>query len=198
MKKILAISLVVVMMAALAISAFAETDTKTDKLSQKIEVGQPAFAGQEYSQNITINNTVSVNEAEVYAVDIVWTNTTIEVETTHTKTWHPDSHTYSNTYETHWGNEDVVVVNVTNHSNVKVTAELTLPEAINDENKTINFAAEGNTAFDLESAAVLFADDADATPATNSFRIKPTGTIKASGEIVVTGATVTINKFVNP
>lgn len=180
MKKILAISLVVVMMAALAISAFAET--KTDTLSQTIEVGQPALTNQEYSQNITITNTVTYSEATVYAVDIVWTNTAIEVETTVTKTWNPATHSYTENPVTTWGADDKVTVTVTNHSNAAVKATLTAPVVTND----ITFTP------DKTEATIATAVDTarDAAPA-DTFTITPSGnttvaTINAQATVTIT------------
>lgn len=170
MKKILAISLVVVMMAALAISAFAvDTITKVD--TENVSTG-----------NITITNTVTINEAKVYSVDIVWTNTAIAVETTNTKTWVPATHSYTENVVTTWGDDDKVTVTVTNHSNAAVKATLAAP-AVTDG---VTFTPDKTEA----TIATAVGTARDAAPA-DTFTITPSGnttvaTINATATVTIT------------
>lgn len=170
MKKIFALVLVVVMMASLAVSAVA---------APIISVTDPA---NKSSQDITIKvEEGQVITSTVYSVDIVWTNTYLEVETKVTKTWDPTTHTYDESYDTDWAGK-TVNVEVTNHSNAAVVATLAVPA----EKGGISFTPD-KTVANLDTAV----DTAVAEAPKDTFTITPSGNV-APGTNVTATATVTI------
>lgn len=170
MKKIFALVLVVVMMASLAVSAVAVT------------IGEVTAPNNKSSQNITIEVIEGqVTTPTVYSVDIVWTNTHLEVESDVTKTWNPATHAYDESYATDWAGKKVNVT-VTNHSNAAVVATLAVPAA----QSGISFAADETVANLATAFGTAVAEAPKAT-----FTITPSGNV-APGTNVNATATVTI------
>lgn len=122
-KRVFAIPLAGIMLAALAVPALArEGDISEGEITktatpQEIQVrGQHASAGSE--------------EDIVYSVDVEWGSMTFDYVSNASKIWNPETHTYSDgTASSRWrpaAKEDGAVldsnaIKVTNHSNTEVT-----------------------------------------------------------------------------
>ena len=114
MKKIFAITLVLVMMLAMSVTVFAAT-YEIDAISDT------------HSHTIQIINTVTNDPTKVYAVNVEWTDNTFTA-TTAKGTWDPENHIYRE------GTTTVVtghaIVKVTNHSNVALNAIIGLESSV--------------------------------------------------------------------
>lgn len=114
MKKIFAIALVLVMMLAMSVTAFAY---------------EPMISatGQSTQTEIVVTNEVTENDAanKVYAVDVEW-NLDFSITTTvnNSATWDPENHVYSEGDIVSTLNQNSGTVKVTNHSNDKIKATL--------------------------------------------------------------------------
>ena len=125
MKKIFALALVVAMMLAMSVSVFA-FDINTN--------------GGNASEDIVVNNTVTYDPQEVYAVDIEWTTTNFALESASGK-WDAENHVYLDGETTFAAGQNTGEVTVTNHSNVDINATI----ALSSTDSNITFTADEAT-----------------------------------------------------
>ncbi|MBE6695211.1 MAG: hypothetical protein E7587_02045 [Ruminococcaceae bacterium] len=136
MKKIFAITLVLVMMLAMSVTVFAEGEITSITENNTKENNIVVTVTSEY-----------VDPDKTYYVVVDWTDTTIEIKNTVSgATWNPEDHIYEDGNTTS-SVEGQAAVTVTNHSNAAVKATVS----------ALNFNVTGLTV-DCEGPAVL--DDA--------------------------------------
>ena len=173
MKKIFAITLVLVMMLAMSVTAFAAT-YEIDAIADS------------HSHTIYISNTVTNDPTEVYAVNVNWTDNTFSA-TTAKGTWDPENHVYRE------GTTTVVnghaIVEVKNHSNVALNASIALESSVDE----VTFKADPNKK-PLASADVgeSYGDPSKAPSV--EFRIEVDSVSYTTEATISVTATITIEK----
>ncbi len=126
MKKIFALALVVAMMLAMSVSVFA-FDIEANNGSA--------------SKEITVNNTVTYDPQDVYAVNVEWTTTNFALESA-SGIWDPENHVYKDGEQTTFASgKNTGTVTVINHSNVAIDATI----ALSSTDSNITFTADEAT-----------------------------------------------------
>ena len=119
MKKIFAITLVLVMMLAMSVTVFAAGEI------QSVTEGSNT-AGE--SIVVTVTNEYA-DPDKTYYVDVEWTDTDIAItNTVEGATWNPETHTYEGGSTTSSVTDGQAAVKVTNHSNAAVNAAVSATE----------------------------------------------------------------------
>ena len=168
MKKLCALFLAVIMIAALTIPVFAEETVD-------------ANGG---TTSVTVNGVVQYtgsSETQTISVDLAWENMTFTyVEGVHFG-WDPENHEYAGAYEGYWEN-DRADSTLTNHSNTEVNATLSFESGVD----TVGGAfTEGSGTMDdgvLELASAVDTEVEEAPTATATFNIS--GSISASADVI--------------
>lgn len=106
MKKFFAITLVVVVMIAMAATAFAAEGSSTKKGGES----QDIIVNAKYNNGMT--------ESPVVSVNVEWGATEFTCNVSGTQTWLTDSHTYSTNKGTPSWSESGNTVTITNHTNI--------------------------------------------------------------------------------
>jgi len=111
MKKLTALFLAIMLVAAMSTTAFAATPITT--------------AGGSDSADVTGTYVAGSSGGTVYSVDVAWGSMAFTYTGASTGTWNPTTHTYDGTTDAAWScAEGANKVTVTNHSNTAVTAAL--------------------------------------------------------------------------
>ncbi len=157
MKKLATILLAIALIATMTVASFAAT--------------VPASEGKD----LAVDYTAMTAAGTVYSVDIAWTDNdfTFEYDAGEQGTWNPQTHAYDNVVAASW-TDDTVTVTVTNHSNAKVAATLTLSE------KADGFTFTGEGSDTLDAGVVGGYDTADKVV----FNIVISGTPTAAVDVV--------------
>ena len=178
MKKIFAITLVLVMMLAMSVTVFA---------AGEIQSTDEGFNTAGESIVVTVTSEYA-DPDKTYYVDVAWTDTAIAItNTVEGATWDPETHTYGGGTTTSEVTDGQAAVKVTNHSNAAVKATVS----------ALNFNVTGLTV-DCEGPAVL--DDAsevayNAPGSADSEEIAITVSKTANDAVIVEGTynfTVTV------
>ena len=168
MKKLCALFLAVMLIAALTIPVFAEETVDAN--------GGDA--------NINVNGVVQYtgsSETQTISVDVAWENMTFTyVEGVHFG-WDPENHEYAGAYEGYWEN-DRTDITVTNHSNTEVHATLSFESGVDTVSGA--FTEDSGTMDDgvLELASAVDTEVEEAPTATATFNIS--GSISASADVI--------------
>lgn len=182
MKKFFALTLAIVMMMAMATTAFAAETVDKDGGKSNIEVNA------KYNGSFTPEKKVSVK--------VEWGAMEFTYNVSGTQEWNPDSHTYTSKGGTPTWTASGNTVKVTNHSNVAVNAKFTYAET--DTNVHGTFAYDNNKTVGTNDAIALTAgvenqpDDADYVTATLNLSGALTGT--STENVKVGTITVEIKK----
>lgn len=151
-----------------AFSANAETDTLT--------------LGGSVSQDVTFTEgNVSILDATVYSVDIVWTDVYFKYDSA-SSVWNPNTHTYTTSGESNWIDNSASVT-VTNHSNTSVGVKVAFEQS-SPQNGSATVAVN-NPQFTLESAVNTSVANAPTKTATLTASGTPTSNA-AIGKVKVT------------
>lgn len=168
MKKLCALFLAVMLIAALTIPVFAEETVDANGGGANINVnGVVQYTGSSETQTIS--------------VDVAWENMTFTyVEGVHFG-WDPENHEYAGAYEGYWEN-DRADITFTNHSNTEVHTTLSFESGVD----TVSGAfTEGSGTMDdgvLELASAVDTEVEEAPTATATFNIS--GSISASADVI--------------
>lgn len=168
MKKFCTLFLAIIMIATLALPAFAEESVDANGGSANVNVnGVVQYTGS--------------SETQIISVDVAWEDMTFTyVEGVHFG-WNPENHEYAGAYEGYWEN-DRADITVTNHSNIEVNATLSFESGVD----TVSGAfTEGSGTMDdgvLELASAVDTEVEEAPTATATFNIS--GSISVSADIV--------------
>ena len=134
MKKILVLSLAIVMLFAMATTSFAATaDTTT-----------PA------TNNVTATYVAGGTSAKIYSVDVQFDAMSFTYTGASQGTWNPATHNYDDIDEATWGSATTANIVVTNHSNAAVAVTVSYAKA-QDYTGSVT-ATISNGTFDLDSA----------------------------------------------
>ena len=184
MKKFFAITLAIVMMMAMATTAFAAEGSSTKKDGE--------------SQDITVNAKYNngMTEQPVVSVNVAWGAMEFTYNVSGTQTWLPDSHTYSTNTGTPSWSASGNTVTITNHSNidVKVKTEYKPEETYKDITGTFSYTKTAGTDdfITLTRGQVNMKDSADNVVATLNLRGELASSVNASTKVGT--ITVTIKK----
>lgn len=166
MKKLCALFLAVMLIAALTIPVFAEETVDTNGGTTSVTVnGIVQYTGSSETQTIS--------------VDLKWSDMVFYYTEGHSYGWDPETHQYAITEEGSWGSEKGIIT-VTNHSNTDVTATLsfeahvpTVTGAFTETSGTKN-----DNVLELASAVEVAVEDA----ATASAEFGLSGSISESAD----------------
>ena len=178
MKKLTSVLLVLIMVLAMSVSAFAGSVIVKETLPNddtEIPVGITFVDGKK--------------DTTIYNVEITWEQLTFTFTNGDEKVWNPESHTYSDTTADGWSEAKTITVN--NHSNAEVYAKVVFAENndlsyTNDATVTItcNMAIDGDKKITLKNAA----EEAPGAPSGNPGHTLATFTLTPSGEANATNA----------
>lgn len=134
MKKLLVLSLAIVMMFAMASTCFAVTANTTT----------PA------TNNVTATYQKGGTSEKIYSVDVQFGAMSFTYTGASEGTWNPATHNYDDIDEATWGDNTTAAIKVTNHSNAAVAVSVTYAKAAGYEG-SVTAEISGGT-FDLDSA----------------------------------------------
>ena len=165
MKKFFAISLAIVMILSISITAFAAIDVDGDT-----------------SKNITATYNPSNNTSKkIYAANITWDD--VAVTYSYGKDWNPDDLNYTTDAAGSWTGADDIKVTVENRSNASIWAKVEFE------------GANGVTAASITEAAEIAAPEAGASNGvTKQFTITVEGTPTDLADTAIGTATVTLSE----
>lgn len=144
MRKFLAISLALVMVLALSVTCFAETQRITTVPTTKTE-------------DVKISYVAGTSAPATYAVDVEWDSLTF-VYNASAKTWDTTDHVEVNNAGS-WQN-DTATITVTNHSNVPITSTIAYAAGTANGNAVATLTGGGETVLDAAAGSVVDAQEA--------------------------------------
>lgn len=166
MKKLCALFLAVMLIAALTIPVFAEETVDTNGGGANIYVnGVVQYTGSSETQTIS--------------VDLKWSDMVFYYTEGYSYGWDPETHQYAITEEGSWGSEKGIIT-VTNHSNTDVTATLSFEAHVPTVTGafTETSGTENDNVLELASAVEVAVEDA----ATASAEFGLSGSISESAD----------------
>lgn len=173
MKKIFALFLAVMMIAAMAIPAFAEDPIGEDGGSANVNVnGIVQYTGS--------------SETQTVSVDLSWEEMNFTyVEGVHYG-WDPETHEYAGGYDGYWETSEADIT-VTNHSNTEVKATLSFEGMVETVIGTFTEASGtlDDSVLELDSAVDTEVEEAPSATATFGVSGSITETAEMLGEITV-------------
>ena len=180
MKKILALTLTIVLTLCLALPTFAR---------------EPSISENNGTASVTVNGTFNAGSiaAEVISVDVSWGSMSFTYNDTVEGTWNDDTHNYDGAVAANWTCEaNANKITVTNHSNTPVEAQLTFAKADNT-----NIEGNFTETFGTPNDGVMMIDTAvgtlpTAAPTVSAYFNVTAGSITANGVL----GTITL-KIVN-
>lgn len=171
MKKLISLSLAIIMMLSLSFTVFAVDET-----------GVPEGS---YNAEVTGTYVEGTTGGTVFSVDISWAGMNFTYHAEQEPVWDAENHTYSDAKAAYW--EGSGTITVTNHSNAKISATPTYNKNTGYEDANMSF-----------STAKLLVDSAESGSAqTGTITVTPTGTLPANTESQTIG-TITIAIAHNP
>lgn len=175
MKKILTTTLVIAMMAAMSVTAFAATPIDGgEQTSPKTGLGVG-----EYTIGVDAKYTDEVTTDEIVSVDVEWGDMEFTYTTAGRKVWNPKTHTYSVSDEMTGWSEHGNTVKVTNHSNIAVNAKFTYAkDATNDPDGKMTGAFTYDKTANETTGLITLNAGTEASPNTADH---VTATLKLSG-----------------
>lgn len=166
MKKIVSLTLALMLILSLSTTAFAA------------DLGG--------SKDVTAKYEKTETEDPVYNVDQKWDDLVFTYSETVTKTWNPETHTYTEKVEGGWDQTEASVT-IVNHSNVEVTVSMALTPV---EGTGVDVTLTGGNAT-LAAGAENDVDGAASVTGKLTISGKPNDTVTAAG-VKVAEITVTI------
>jgi len=165
MRKIFALILAVLMLAALPVSALATAETgDVNDGAGSVGESMDGSGGEVKSTSINVTGKYVAGEpaADVVSVDVSWGAMEFTYSEASEGSWDPSTHSYQNATPASWtgsGNN----IDITNHSNVGITASFTFTKAqgsditgaFSADTLTLE-RAEDNSALDSRKASVTF------------------------------------------
>ena len=142
MKKILTLTLVVVLaFAMMAISVSAEETTLDDVSTNNHTTG-----------DVNVEVLGSEDLQTVYSVDVTWVSLDFTYNFDSTHLWNPEDHTYSGTSVGGWANGGSSTITVTNHSNAPIRAKASFSGGASSLTRNDVTATLSNPSFTVNSA----------------------------------------------
>ena len=171
MKKLISLSLAIILMLSFSIPAFAAEET-----------GVPEGS---YNADVTGTYVEGTTGGTVFSVDISWSEMSFTYHARQEPVWDAENHTYSDAKVAYW--EGTGTITVTNHSNAKISATPTY-------NKNTGFES-ANMSFSTDKLLVDSAESGSAQ--TGTITVTPTGILPANTTNQTIG-TITIAIAHNP
>jgi hypothetical protein len=173
MKKLTALLLAVMFVMTMSTTAFAAGGTiDTAGGSQTIDVSA------KYTDNTSTQT--------VYNVDLTWEAMSFTYTAAGTKTWNPNTHSYTDSTTGSWSNGKTITV--TNHSNATVTADFAYLASTNFTAATSNFTATTLSLATAENTTL-----ATAPTASTTFSLGGTLPSTQTASVKIGTITVTLN-----
>jgi len=181
MKKILTLTLVVVLaFAMMAISVSAEeTKVELDDLT----------TNNSTTGDVNVNLSGAENLPIVYSVDVSWQTLDFTYVYDNTQVWNPEDHTYSESTTAGWSNSSAAIT-VTNHSNALIRAKASFSGGASSLTRNDVTATISNPSFTVASAVGTEPDSAPKGTFTCTVTGVPT---VQSGTTSFTVGTITIS-----
>lgn len=171
MKKLISLSLAIILMLSFSIPAFAAEET-----------GVPEGS---YNADVTGTYVEGTTGGTVFSVDISWSEMSFTYHAQQEPVWDAENHTYSDAKAAYW--EGTGTITVTNHSNAKISATPAYNKNTGFESANMSFSTEKLLVDSAESGAAQ----------TGTITVTPSGSLPANTENQTIG-TITIAIAHNP
>lgn len=176
MKKLTSLSIVIILMLSLCLTAFAQENVGTGA----------------YNADVTGTYVEGATSETVFSVDIAWTDLSFTYHAEQQPVWNAETHKYSDAIAAYW--EGTGTITVTNHSNAKITATPTYNKGTGYESANMTFSTDKLSVASAESGAAQV----------GTITVTPTGSLPANTENQTIGTitlaiaedtTLTVNDF---